>query len=328
MRSGRLQGIPGTSLKKYWFFFALLVIFIATWSDRTELFSAIGRWLNTHGGTAVTIFLLFFFSGLVLNAEHIRSGLIDLEGIFISLAVIFLVSPLTAALAARMPLDTGIKIGIFLVAAMPTTLSSGVVMTGAAGGNMAQALVITILANSLAVGTIPVILSLLLKTIGGSGLIIINEWAILSKLFYLVIVPLVSGFIFNRVIHTPMQKREQKIQTVNQWLVLCIVWMALSQTKGALLAEKGEIGIVIAAVSGFHLVLLGSAALLILIFKLETGRRESVLFMGSQKTLPLSVVLQASLFPQHGMALIVCVVHHIVHLLMDGYLVGRLQKRV
>ena len=52
---------------------------------------------------------------------------------------------------------------------MPTTLSSGVVMTGAAGGNMAQALVITIMANGLAVFTIPVVLSLLLRLIGGSA---------------------------------------------------------------------------------------------------------------------------------------------------------------
>ncbi|MBW2597910.1 MAG: bile acid:sodium symporter [Deltaproteobacteria bacterium] len=48
--------------------------------------------------------------------------------------------------------------------------------------------------------------------------------------------------------------------------------------------------------------------------------------MGSQKTLPLSVILQVSLFPQYGLALVVCVLHHLVHLLMDGYLVGRLRK--
>lgn len=49
--------------------------------------------------------------------------------------------------------------------------------------------------------------------------------------------------------------------------------------------------------------------------------------MGGQKTLPLSVILQMSLFPDYSIALLVCVVHHIVHLMMDGYLVERLKTR-
>ena len=39
----------------------------------------------------------------------------------------------------------------------------------------------------------------------------------------------------------------------------------------------------------------------------------------------LSIILQVSLFPQYGMALMVCVLHHMIHLLMEGYLVGRLK---
>ena len=57
------------------------------------------------------------------------------------------------------------------------------------------------------------------------------------------------------------------------------------------------------------------------------GRRESVIFMGGQKTLPLSVILQVTLFPTFGLALVVCVLHHIIHLIMDAYLVERLKDR-
>ena len=55
------------------------------------------------------------------------------------------------------------------------------------------------------------------------------------------------------------------------------------------------------------------------------GRRESVVFMGSEKTLPLSVILQVALFPDYGLALAVCVLHHLLHLVMDAYLVERLK---
>jgi hypothetical protein len=49
--------------------------------------------------------------------------------------------------------------------------------------------------------------------------------------------------------------------------------------------------------------------------------------MGGQKTLPLSVILQVSLFPGFGLALVVCVTHHIVHLIMDAYLISYLKAK-
>ena len=148
-------------IKKYWFLIGLLLVFVVTVGDTGETVSSIGRWLKIHQGPDAVIVLIFFFSGLILNARQIRSGVMDIKGIIAALIVIFWVAPIIGALFGAIPLDTGVIIGIFLVAVMPTTLSSGVVMTGAAGGNMAQALVITILANGLAVFTIPVVLSLL-----------------------------------------------------------------------------------------------------------------------------------------------------------------------
>ncbi len=78
------------------------------------------------------------------------------------------------------------------------------------------------------------------------------------------------------------------------------------------------------AVFLFHGVLVGSAFAATSIFKIGKNRRESVIFMGGQKTLPLSVILQVTLFPEAGIVLAVCVIHHIVHLLMDSFLVRKL----
>jgi len=279
-----------------------------------------------HRGPDAVIVLIFFFSGLILNAREIRSGLMDIKGIAIALVIIFLVSPITGALFGMASLSTGIKIGVFLVAVMPTTLSSGVVMTGAAGGNMAHALVITILANGLAVFTIPVVLSLLLNLIGGTAVVAIDKLAIVMKLGFYVLLPLCTGLTIKFFTKSFMGRFALKLQVLNQWLVLGIVWMAMSQARDAIINSGGSVGIVFLLVFGFHGILLSCAGLVSKLLKLGRGRRESVIFMGSQKTLPLSVILQVSLFPQYGLALVVCVLHHMVHLLMDGYLVGRLRK--
>ena len=313
-------------IKKYWFIAGLVLVFVITVADTTETVSGIGRWFKMHRGPDAVIVLIFFFSGLILNAREIRSGLMDIKGIAIALVIIFLVSPITGALFGMASLSTGIKIGVFLVAVMPTTLSSGVVMTGAAGGNMAHALVITILANGLAVFTIPVALSLLLNLVGGTAVVAIDKLAIVIKLGFYVLLPLCTGLTIKFFTKSFMGRFALKLQVLNQWLVLGIVWMAMSQARDAIINSGGSVGIVFLLVFGFHGILLSCAGLFSKLLKLGRGRRESVIFMGSQKTLPLSVILQVSLFPQYGLALVVCVLHHMVHLLMDGYLVGRLRK--
>jgi len=233
--------------------------------------------------------------------------------------------PIIGALFGAIQLDTGIVIGIFLVAVMPTTLSSGVVMTGAAGGNMAQALVITILANGLAVFTIPVVLSLLLRLIGGSAVVYIDKLAIMIKLGFYVLLPLCFGLTIKLLAKSLMDQWVYRLQMLNQLLVLAIVWMAMSQAKDTIVSGGASVGIIFLLVFSFHGILLSAAGIVAGCLKLGKGRRESVIFMGGQKTLPLSIILQVSLFPQYGLALVVCVLHHLIHLLMDGYLVGRLK---
>ena len=313
-------------IKKYWFLIGLLLVFVVTLADASKTVSSIGRWLKMHRGPDAVIVLIFFFSGLILNARQIRSGVMDIKGIIAALIVIFLVAPVIGALFGTIPIDTGVVIGIFLVAVMPTTLSSGVVMTGAAGGNMAQALVITILANGLAVFTIPVVLSLLLNLVGGSTVVVIDKLAIMIKLGFYVLLPLGLGLAVKIFAESFVDRFVHGLQMLNQFLVLAIVWMAMSQARDAILNSGASVGIVCLLVFNFHGILLVAAGIFAGFFKLGKGRRESVIFMGGQKTLPLSIILQVSLFPQYGLALVVCVLHHMIHLLMDGYLVGRLKS--
>jgi sodium/bile acid cotransporter 7 len=278
-----------------------------------------------HRGPDAVIVLIFFFSGLILNVRQIRTGVMDIKVIIAALIIIFLVAPAVGLLFGAIPIDTGIVIGIFLVAVMPTTLSSGVVMTGAAGGNMAQALAITIIANGLAVFTIPLILALLLNLVDGSTIIVIDRLAIMIKLGFYVLLPLCLGLAIKIFAESFTNRFVHRLQILNQFLVLAIVWMAMSQARDAIVGGGASVGIILVLVFSFHAILLVSAAIFIGCLKLGKGRRESVIFMGGQKTLPLSIILQVSLFPQYGLALVVCALHHVVHLLMDGYLVGRIK---
>lgn len=313
-------------IKKYWFFSGLCAVCIATVADSTGILADSGRWLKHQHGPDIVIVFIFLFSGFALSPEQVREGLMDVKGILMALVIIFIMAPLAAALFSLIPLDTGIIIGLFLVAIMPSTLSSGVVMTAMAGGSAAHALVTTIFANSVSVFTIPYALSFLLMTIGESATVTIDKAAIMLKIAVLVILPLAVGMVLKHFFASLYDRMGGKINIVNQCLILFIVWIALSQTRAIMVNSGFTVGLVIAVVFVYHGLLLISGWSLILISRREKGRRESILFMGAQKTLPLSIILQVSLFPEYNIALLVCVLHHIVHLAMDGYLVERLKS--
>lgn len=312
-------------LKKYWFISALLAVCMVTLADSAGILAASGSWLKHHHGPDLIIVFIFLFSGFALSPEQLKGGLMDLNGILLAFAIIFVLAPLTAALFSLAPLDTGILIGLFLVAVMPSTLSSGVVMTAAAGGNAGHALVTTICANSLAVFTIPYALSLLLMAIGESATISIDKAAIMIKIGALVVLPLAAGMLSKHYLASLYRRWGSKINLINQCLIILIVWIAMSQTRGMLLSSSFTVGLIVSMVFLYHGLLLICGGLLIRLSGRAKGHRESILFMGCQKTLPLSVILQLSLFPEYGIALLVCVLHHIVHLVMDGYLVERLK---
>ncbi|THB76569.1 MAG: bile acid:sodium symporter [Desulfobulbaceae bacterium] len=317
----------GRFLKKNWFILGLIILSILTIGDFGGILASTGLWLKNHRGPDIVIVLIFVLSGLALDINQVKDGLTDTKGTLIALVVIFIAAPLSAALFTLVPLDKGVLIGLLLVAVMPTTLSSGVVMTGSAGGNMAHALFITIIANSLAVLTIPLSLGLLLKLTGDSRVIEIDQIPIMLKIASFVLLPLVTGIILRRFIDSLVRPWLKLCSIINQCAILSIVWMALSAGRDAILGALGSLIIIVLLVFFFHLALLIVGFLFCRFSGIEKGKRESVILMGGQKTLPLSAILQVSLFPTLGTALVVCVVHHIVHLIMDAAVVGMLKEK-
>jgi sodium/bile acid cotransporter 7 len=313
-------------LKRYWFLCGLLLVFSLTLGDITGTAAGLGQWFGARRGPQAVVVLVFLLSGILIDVRQIKSGLRDVTATLTALAVMFVLAPLLAALLGGLPLKTGICIGLFLVAVMPTTLSSGVVMTAAAGGNMAHALFVTILANGMAVVTIPISLALLLPLIGGQAEVAIDTGRIVLTLVSFVLVPLTGGLLLKQWAGDWPTRRTPALRILNQCLILAVVWMGFSQSRSAIIAGGSAVGLIVLLAVVFHGLLVAAGVALSAWFGVGRGRRESVIFMGAQKTLPLSIMLQVALFPGYADALVFCVVHHVVHLMMDSWLVVRLRR--
>ncbi|MCP4022466.1 MAG: bile acid:sodium symporter, partial [Desulfobacteraceae bacterium] len=281
--------------------------------------------LKNNHGPSVMIFLIFVSSGLIIETDQIKDGIKDIKSTFAALLVILLISPFAALLLSFLPLDTSIIIGFFIVSVMPTTLSSGVVMTGRAGGNMAHALFVTIISNFASVVSIPVMLSFLLLFLQQERELSIDRTAIVIKLFFLVLLPLLVGMVLKKLIFQIKNHHKKILQTANQLLIFCIVFLSLAGARAFITGNGMSVLIIVFFSFVFHGILLGCSYSLAKVFKISQGKYESVIFMGSQKTLPLSVMIQVTYFPEYGSALLVCVIHHIIHLMMDGYIAVKLK---
>jgi sodium/bile acid cotransporter 7 len=314
------------AIRKRWFLFALAAVCAVTLIDTSGTISGLGKWFKSQRGGDIVIFLIFLASGLVLKADQIKRGIQDLKGTALALMIMFIVSPLVAYGSTLFPLDRGVRIGLFLVAVMPTTLSSGVVMTLAAGGNMAHALWITLLANGLSVLTVPLSLGSLLGIEGVGGPVPIEKGKMMVQIAFLVLVPLLVGLMAKPKSAALASSLQKGVPIFNQCLILTMVWMGLSEARATVLSGGAQVFVILVIAFFFHGILLALGFLAIRLFHIPRGRMESILFMGGQKTLPLAVLLQVKLFPQYGLALAFCVFHHFIHLMMDGYLVGRLNR--
>ncbi|OIP92038.1 MAG: hypothetical protein AUK55_10110 [Syntrophobacteraceae bacterium CG2_30_61_12] len=313
-------------LKKYWLTVGLIGTVSAVLADPTDTLAAAGNWLAANRGADLVIFLIFLCSGLGLKIEQLRHGISDWPLLALSLFLIFVLAPLLALALGRWPLPEGVRIGLYLVAIMPTTLSSGVVMTAAAGGNLAAALLITIVANSLATITVPLVFPLLFAGAIGSGPIQLERLPMMANIASLVVLPLAGGMLLRRPWAEFIERRGGVLGLVNQVLVLVMVATACARSKPTILTGLGSLPSIGLLAGSYHALLVGAALGLARLLRIGPGRREAAIFMGGQKTLTLAVLLQLQFFPQFGEALVFNVGHHLIHLVMDGFLVAALNR--
>lgn len=307
-------------VKKQWFLCALAAAFFSVLFDPSGMLVNAGMFLKTFHAPHVMIFFIFIISGLLIDSRQLSSGIRDVKATVIALSVILIVAPLTAFILALLPLETGTKVGLFIVASMPTTLSSGIVMTRTAGGNMAHALFITIVSNFICIFSIPFVLPFLLSFLGQGKDMSIEKTGILVKLVAIVLIPLAIGMFAKARLFAKRVLPDVGMQKMNQWMIVGIVFISLAGSKSALVENSQAFFYIMGLSIVFHLVLLSSSFTLVRLFNVTKGRYESVIFMGSQKTLALSAMIQVTYFGEFGTALLFCVAHHIIHLMMDGYL--------
>ncbi|XCN71986.1 MAG: bile acid:sodium symporter [Candidatus Electrothrix aestuarii] len=287
------------------------------------MFPQAGVYLTGRGGIKLTILIIFLVSGYqtVTAGIPLNRGLLK---IFLSAAIISLiVTPLLGlAISTLLALPSFLVIGLLIICAVPPTLSSGIVITGVSGGNAVLALLLTVSLNLTGILTLPPMLHLCLKA---GGPVTINQWDLFIKMLLLVLLPFIIGKLLRTVLNK--QKVSANWSYVNSSCVILAVYISLSVSRQEFFRTGlGEYLAVLSSVSIIHFLLLGLNILAAKILQLNSEDAKALLFVASQKTLPVSLAVLAGLHQDTGNAVIVCLLFHFVQLFVDSILASRLRS--
>jgi len=298
----------------------LVLAFVISW-----LIPEPGKLLQGVGLIPWMVIIIFLVNGYQTQLHQISLKGTIWKTIGVAILINLLISPLLGLGATMLlALPVGAAIGLIVTATVPSTLSSGIVMTQLAGGDGVKALLLTIILNLLGVFTIPFMLQLLMSQAGG---IEISAWPLLKTLVLIVLIPFIIGMA-SRYFFS-LSKKNKLLVYLPSSCVIATVWMSVSTSSDTLRELSPRLLIYIAIGS----ILLHGALLLLCwisryLVPTERGEWLALLFTASQKTLPVSVGVLAALNQPIGIALVVCVLFHFLQLFVDALIAAQFAKQV
>ena len=250
----------------------------------------------------IGVMVVFFLQGLTLRTRELAQGVGNIRLHLLVQGWIFLGSAIihgAASLALKAMGYPDLAAGFIYLALLPTTITSAILFTSAANGNVSGAIFNTTLANVIGVFWVP--LGCLLLFTAGSGFPADMVLGLLLKVARLILLPLVIGQLLRPLVSGTswFKKISRGFKYINHGIILFIVYSTLSQSF--LSNAWSGIG------GGVVLFLLGLTLLAVLLVHglvwLSSGRivtrpgdRITALFCGSQKTLAAGAPMAVAIF--------------------------------
>lgn len=318
--------------KKNWFIFGIFAaLFFGLTAGDAGIFLNRGSWFSN-----MLVVIIFIITGLKLPAEAVRNGLKDVRVHIYIQFFIYIAVPLYFYFSSSLfknVFDPGIMIGIYALAALPCTISSCIVFTQNAGGNVVATMFNAAFANIIGVFVSPLLLSLMLRTSAGmlpSEQLIV----ILRKLALMMLLPIGAGQVMRRWLSEAVERKKKALGVLTNVFILLILYFAFSKSA----SEPGFISNLKSMIKPYlylavSFILLnalasGGAALL----RFNTEDRISVTFTAPKKTLAMGVPLLTTYFASSpellGAALLPLIFYHPWQLFVSGILQEVIRKKM
>lgn len=313
-----------------WFLAALVAVSVLAfvWPEP----GAHGGALHPELANKLGVALIFLLHGASLSLAALRAGLLQVKVHAAIQAVTFVAFPLVGLLVlAALPaglVSAELRLGLFFLCALPSTVSSSVTLTAAAHGNVPVAVFNATLSSLLGVILTPLWVGLRLRTSGGSlplGPVVLDLclWLVLPFLLGQLARPWCGEFV---------SRHRRSLARLDRATILLLVYTSFcdsvvggvwtAQRPSALLLTFGLSGLLLA------LMLVGSNGLGKAL-GLAREERIALMFCGSKKTLASGVPMARVMFgasPSLGVVLLPILIYHPLQLVICGWLASRFSR--
>lgn len=294
-----------------------------------------GGFLFPEVTTKLGVWVIFFLQGLGLPTSELAAGYKPkrLHGFVLSWN--YLLFPAVVGLFAwpfSLFLDKGFVIGFWLLAVMPTTVSSAVVFTTVSGGNTSNAIFSTVCSNLLSILLVPAIAVVYLTAETQAQVPILP---LFRTLILLIVFPLILGQIVRKADPVKAGAVAKRTKPVGNWIILLIVHCAFAgSVSSGFLDGVGVVAVAEVILSTVGLLLLASAIVWRSSgwLRVERASRISGFFCASQKSLATGLPLATSILVaapdvvDAAAVLTPLMVYHPCQLVLAGWLSGRWAK--
>ncbi|MFV0366372.1 MAG: bile acid:sodium symporter family protein [Mangrovibacterium sp.] len=274
------------------------------------------------------ITLIFFFYGLKLNKGEIKTGLSNYRLHILIQLCTFFVFPLLALAVKPLFQSIGLSdfwIGFLFLAALPSTVSSSVVMVSIARGNIPAAIF-----NASISGLIGVIITPLWINISQpSG----NFLETFVQLCLTILLPVFIGFLLNNLLGKWATQHKKALSNFDKSIILLIVFNSFSEAFSSNFFANfswRSMALVALFVVGFLVLVYGLIFLVARALHFSVEDEITACFCGSKKSLVHGSVMVQTLFngaQLQSIALLPVMIYHSVQLVIISFIAQRYERR-
>ncbi|MBN8649971.1 MAG: bile acid:sodium symporter [Cytophagales bacterium] len=309
------------------FVLAILVTIVVAYFypqiDQTLPLSAIGQ---------IGVFFIFFFYGLKLSAEKLKAGLKNWRLHLLVQTTTFLVFPLLVMVfypLLQTAEQKNLWLGFLFLAALPSTVSSSVVMVSMAKGNVPAAIFNASISGLIGVAITPLWMSSFIPATTH----VVDLSSVYLNLVTQILLPVVLGILLQRFLGHYAIKYSKQLSFFDKSIILLIIYKSF--------AESFE-GNVFSTVSIVDLLLIGGATTVLFflvynltgyfakILKFNTEDQITLQFCGTKKSLVHGTVFSKILLENSaaiGIVLLPIMVFHAIQILIVSIIAAKLAKR-
>lgn len=308
----------------------ILMIGLAWLFPKPGIYQGVG---NLEQVTDFGITLIFFFYGLKLSPRQMKDGLSNYRLHLVVQLATFVLFPLL--MIAFLPFIQSeeqhmLWLAMFFLAALPSTVSSSVVMVVLAKGNMPGAIFNASISGLIGIVVTPLWIGLFWQSDGAA----FDFSEIVKSLVLQILLPVIAGLLLHHSLGGFVKKHLKQLARFDKTVILLIVYKSFSKSfTNGLFDEVSILGILLIGLTTLALFTFVYFLIHLVSGWLGFNREDRIaaLFCGSKKSLVHGTVFSKVLFQNaagQGLFLVPIMLYHSFQLIIVSFIAQKMGKKV